>query len=145
MVSNSVLSKNPLFSEMAEKEIETALGVFSANSSFYEKGTIIASSGCLQRFGLVIFGTVQVSFTDIDGNEVLMASVGSGDTFGESMCWLRTNEIPVTITALCDSQILWLSPEALRSKEDCEFVRELRNRFVSMLASKTLSMNDRIQ
>ncbi len=130
---------------MAESDIEKALNVFSTNEVYYEKGAIIASSGCLQKFGLVISGTVQVSFTDIDGNEVLMASVGCGDTFGESMCWLKTNEIPVTITAFQDSQILWLSPEALRLEENCEFVRELRNRFISMLASKTLSMNDRIQ
>ena len=130
---------------MSEEDIQSALDAFSAIRQNYEKGAIIASSCRLMRFGLVLSGTVQVSFTDIDGNSVLMASVSRGDTFGESMCWLKTEEIPVTITAFEDTSLLWLSPEALRDDEHSSFVRELRNRFISMLASKTLSMNDRIQ
>ncbi len=136
---------NPLFSGMNDEDKKQALNVFSAVKQDYEKGDIIAASCQLNRFGLIISGTVQVSFTDIDGNSVLMASVGKGDTFGESMCWLQTQEIPVTITAFEDTSLLWLSPEALREDDHCDFVRELRNRFISMLASKTLSMNQRIQ
>ncbi len=130
---------------MNQEEIEASLKILCATANSYEKNTIIASSCQLKRFGLVLTGMVQVSFTDIDGNAVLMASVEEGDTFGESMCWLQMEEIPVTITAFEDTSLLWLSPDSLRNNDSSPFIRDLRNRFISMLASKTLAMNNRIQ
>ncbi len=145
MLDYGVLALNPLFSGMSNVEIKESLSVFSASCQFYEKNSIIASSCCLKRFGLILSGTVQVAFTDIDGNSVLMASVGRGDTFGESMCWLQMEEIPVTITAFEDVSLVWLSPDSLRGDVHSVLVKNLRNRFISMLATKTLSMNDRVQ
>lgn len=141
-----ILSSNPLFRGMTERETENALAVFSAVKSEYPRNSILASAGSrLYRFGLVLSGTVQVSFTDIDGNDVLMASVTAGETFGESLCWLRVEEIPVTVTAFTDVSLLWLSPDVLMGGESTPIAHELQNRFSSMLAQKTLSMNDRVQ
>ncbi len=130
---------------MTENETEKSLSIFSAVEKRFSKGEIIASAGTrIDRFGLILAGTVQVSFSDIDGNSVIMASVTAGDTFGESLCWLKIPEIAVTVTAFTDATVLMLSPEALSSSSD-PLACELRNRFISMLASKALAMNDRIQ
>ncbi|MBQ9848176.1 MAG: Crp/Fnr family transcriptional regulator [Clostridia bacterium] len=145
--TNEIILSCPLFSGMTEKELENALLLFSAASRAYRRGSILASAGeKLERFGLVLSGTVQVSLIDIDGNPIIMASVTAGDTFGESLCWLRTQEIPVTITAFTDASVLWLSPEELMPEKngDC-FACQMKYRFSSMLAQKTLAMNDRIQ
>ncbi len=140
-----LLPSNMLFNGLHDSEIESALNLFSAKKRKYSKGEIIASAGTrLERFGLVLSGTVQVSFIDIDGNSVIMASVTSGDTFGESLCWLNITEIPVTVTAFSDTEVLLLSPQSLLASND-SLACELRNRFVSMLATKALAMNDRIQ
>lgn len=137
--------QNPLFAGMTEKEIETSLSLFSAVKKEYQKGSVIATQGSrLSRFGFILSGTVQVGFYDIDGNFVIMASVSSGDTFGESLCWLKVEEIPVIITAFTDVTLLWLSPEELL-KGECSQALDLHNRFSKLLAQKTLSMNDRIQ
>lgn len=134
-----------LFKGLNETEIEKALDLFSSVKRKYSKGEMIASAGTrLEKFGLVLSGTVQVSFIDIDGNSVIMASVTKGDTFGESLCWLNIAEIPVTITAFTDVEVLLLSPQSLSASTDT-LACELRNRFVSMLATKALAMNDRIQ
>lgn len=137
----------PLFSGMSDSELENALSLFSAVERFHPRGSILASAGeRLERFGLVISGTVQVSLIDIDGNSIIMASVTSGETFGESLCWLKTEEIPVTITAVADTSVLWLSPENLMpEKSENSLACKLKYRFSSMLARKTLLMNDRIQ
>lgn len=137
----------PLFSGMTETEQKNALALFSAAERLHPRGSILASAGGrLERFGLVLSGTVQVSLIDIDGNSIIMASVTAGETFGESLCWLKTEEIPVTITAVSDAEILWLSPENLMpDKPETDLARELKYRFSSMLAGKTLLMNDRIQ
>lgn len=134
-----------LFKDLNENEIEKALNLFSSVKRKYSKGENIASAGTrLKKFGLVLSGTVQVSFIDIDGNSVIMASVTKGDTFGESLCWLNISEIPVTVTAFTDVEVLLLSPQSLSSSTDA-LALELKNRFVSMLATKALAMNDRIQ
>lgn len=140
-----LLPSNMLFKDLNDSEIEKALNLFSAIKRKYSKGEMIASAGTkLERFGLVLSGTVQVSFIDIDGNSVIMASVTSGDTFGESLCWLNVTEIPVTVTAFTDTEVLLLSPQSLSNSNDA-LACELRNRFVSMIATKALAMNDRIQ
>lgn len=141
-----IIIQNPLFCGMSEQELENALKALDATKSEYCKNEIlVAAGGRLVRFGLVLSGKVEVCFTDIDGNEALMASVSEGDTFGESLCWLTMNDIPVTVTAVSEVSVLWLSPERLRSNDSSDTVHNLRNRFLSMLAGKTLAMNDRIQ
>ncbi|MBR6563008.1 MAG: Crp/Fnr family transcriptional regulator [Clostridia bacterium] len=140
------IEKNPLFSGLDDNECEDALAALSAIKQEYAKGAVIFHAGeRMYRFGLVLCGTVQVSFTDIDGNEILMASADAGDTFGESLCWLKVAEAPVTVTASTDVTLLWLTPELLMSGDTRKIVQELRNRFLSMLAAKTLSMNERVQ
>lgn len=145
-MKKSTLLTSQLFGGMSERDVERSMKIFDVIEKQYAKNEIIAQTGTkLTRFGIVLEGTVQVNFIDIDGNLVLMASVTSGDAFAESLCWLKVEEIPVTITAFTDARVLWLDPTALSANCDDELVRELRNRFVSILASKTLAMNDRVQ
>ena len=140
-----IILKNPLFASFSEAEAEAALTLLTASRGEYCKNSIIISAGGrMYRFAIVLSGEVQVSFTDIDGNDVLMASVTSGESFGESLCWLAVPEVPITVRAVSDTELLWLSPDALRS-DITPIARELYNRFVSMLAQKTLAMNDRVQ
>ncbi|MBQ4317149.1 MAG: Crp/Fnr family transcriptional regulator [Clostridia bacterium] len=145
-MDKNVLIANPLFRGLTDDKIELALEVFSAKRSEYIKNSVLASAGeRLYRFGLVLSGAVEVSFNDIDGNAVIMANVTKGETFGESLCWLGIEEIPVTVTAISDVSLLWLSPDVLKSDDSSAISHELRNRFSSMLAQKTLNMNDRVQ
>lgn len=145
-MNKNPFSNNPLFAGMTDAEIETALSLFAAVGQEYPRGSIIAPAGStLCRFGFVLSGTAQVSFSDIDGNAVIMASVSEGDTFGESLCWLKVPEIPVTITAFTDVSLLWLSPDELARADHSKEAVALHNRFSSMLAKKTLTMNERIQ
>lgn len=131
---------------MTEADIDSALALLLAKKNEYTKNSIVVSAGeTLERFGLVLSGTIQVSFSDIDGNAVIMANVTSGETFGESLCWLGVPEIPVSISAFTDASVLWLSPKALKQGESSDIAHELQNRFSSMLAQKTLAMNDRVQ
>lgn len=141
----NVIRKSPLFSGMDDGQLSASLSLLSAGRAEYCKNSLIISAGSrMYRFALVLSGVVQVSFTDIDGNEVLMASVSAGDTFGESLCWLGREEIPVSVTAQTDVCLLWLIPDAIKN-ESTPLAHILQNRLLSMLAQKTLSMNDRVQ
>ncbi len=136
-----------LFKDLSDSDCRLALKRFSASSAFYKKGEIIKAAGNpLPSFGLVLSGTVQVFIDDINGDRIIMATVEEGVTFGESLSFLKVEEIPVSIFAAEDSSVLWLSAAAL-SNISCEdkLGSLLFSRFVSTLAHRTLDMNDRIQ
>lgn len=98
-------------------------------------------------FGLVLSGTVQVFSFDMDGAPQMMANVGAGESFGESLAYLGTEESPVNVIAAADASVLWLDIAALRKKaaEGDAFALAISERFSSVLALRALSQNDRIQ
>ncbi len=137
----------PLFAGLSESDGERALRLLDAREVRALRGTILQRPGePVARFGIVLSGQVEVSMEDMDGGRVLMAAVPDGGVFAESMCYLGTQSSPVTVTAALDSEILLLSADALRTgASDDPLTAALIGRFTSLLAVKTLSLNDRIQ
>ncbi len=145
-MENKILLKCPLFKGFDQEKLKKALEILSAKKENYPKNTTIISAGTKSnRFGVVLEGIVQVSFWDIDGNPVLMANLPSGDTFGEALCWVETQESPVNVSALTDTLVLWLYPDKLRENISDSVACGLKNNYLSLLAHKTLSMNNRVQ
>lgn len=146
MMDYNLIEKFPLLKGMTKSELEDSLRLLKAKIQSFKKGeTIVSAGSILKKFGIVINGTVQVGFSDIDGNEVIFASVTEGETFGEALCWLDVGEIPLSITSFSDCDILWVSPDSLREKNISPLGNELKSRYLSILAKKTLLMNERIQ
>ena len=132
----------PLFKGMSDEELLSAIAFFNGTAKKFKKGEFVQTLlSPFDRFGLMLSGTVQVYCDDIDGNNMIMATVERGDTFGESLCFINA-ESHVYIQAITDAEILMLSTKGLRSA-DCDIA--LANRFTEMLANRTLAMNDRIQ
>ena len=141
----AVLRTNPLFKDLEQDRFDRQLQVMKAEKARSEKGEMLQAIGePIRRFGIVLSGAVQVCVDDIEGNRMIMAEVAPGNSFGESLCFLRTKESPVYIFASEDSDLLWLSTEDLFAGSDA-FYREIQHRFTATLAGKALTMNNRIQ
>lgn len=141
----AVLRTNPLFKGLEPDRFDRQLQVMKAEKARSEKGEMLQAIGePIRRFGIVLSGAVQVCVDDIEGNRMIMAEVAPGNSFGESLCFLRTKESPVYIFASEDSDLLWLSTEDLFAGSDA-FYREIQHRFTATLAGKALTMNNRIQ
>lgn len=141
----SVLRTNPLFRELDREGFERQLSVMKAEKAYGERGETLQLLGePIRHFGIVLRGAVQVCVDDIEGNRMIMAEVTPGNSFAESLCFLRTKESPVYIFASEDSELLWLSTEDLYAGSDA-FYREIQQRFTATLAVKALTMNNRIQ
>ena len=138
-----------LFRGMRPEELAYALDFFRANRRMYEKGEIVNPLGePLPFFGLVLSGCVQVQTDDIDGNPMIMATVTPGETFGESLHYLRRVS-SVYIVAMADTVILTMQaqemyPSAVQSGRN-ERDAALVHRFLLLLTNRTLEMNNRIQ
>ena len=141
----TILDRCPLFAGLSPEETRAALGFFQAQQKRYARGALLKNPvEPLTAFGLALEGSAAVTMQDIDGREMLLAHVGPGQTFGESLCYLRENA-PLTITAQTDVRVLWLRCDGLRQQAEGDLPRLLQTRFTAMLARRTLSMNDRIQ
>lgn len=138
----------PLFAELPDGDLDRALSIFNARVAEYGRGSFVHRAGeRLGFFGLVLDGNVRVFTDDINGDSMMMASVTRGDTFGESLCWLRVSETDVYICAPDGARVLCLGLDAFRTVDlgQGDLIDELYRRFVSMLARRTLDMNERIQ
>lgn len=139
------LYKCPLFEGLDENETASSFDFFESVEKSYKKGDMITDVGSkLERFGLVLDGSVQVYTLDIDGSQMIMANIVEGETFGESLCFLRENT-QIFACALTDCTVLWLGTDGIRSHDGSLLEKKLVNRFIALLAKRALAQNERIQ
>lgn len=135
-----------MFEGLCDSELSRALEMFSAVTAHYEKGEHLLRAGePFLCFGILLSGTVSVYMDDIDGERMIMASVGAGDAFGESHAYLGTKESPVYILAAESAEVVWLSPSSLYGVMGDSLALRLRERFTALLARRALYQNERIQ
>ena len=130
---------------MNKETIEKTVSDLSGTVKSYQKGEFLHNDyEVFNFFGLVICGTVAACVDDIDGNRMIMANVEAGQTFGESLAFLKIKNSPVYVYATSNSTVLWLNPENLFSNGDKTNI-ELIRRFTEIIAVRPLKMNERIQ
>ncbi len=141
----NTIRKSQLFNGMEDNILAECLEITEAAVSEYKKGGFLhCAFERLNRFGLVLSGTVQACSDDIEGNRMIMAEVTPGLTFGEALCYLKIPDSPVYIVAPERCTVLWLSTDMLyRSDKPAAIIFE--RQFTSVLAARTLAMNGRIQ
>lgn len=143
---DSIIHQSPLFMGLSEADTSKALAWYGAFRSRYSKGDSLHTLlSPMEHFGLVLSGQVQVETNDMDGYRMIMASVGPGGIFGDSLCFL--GEIaPVYIVAVSDCEILWMNTNGLKAPgQKTPFETDMANRFIAMVCHRALSLNDRIQ
>lgn len=142
-----LLRRCPLFADLPDDLLARALSLLSATVRTYARGEYLCRQDeQLSRFGLVLSGTVQVYTDDIEGNQMMMANVTVGETFGESLCYLAREASHIYILTAGGAEVLWLDAALFRREGQAEpFVYTLFSRFTAMLATRTLEMNERIQ
>ena len=144
----ALLADHALFRGMSEDSIRSALVLLRAERRFLRRGeTLRASYEKPDRFGIVLSGQIQAYADDAEGERMIFSTVGKGESFGEALCFLRRNESPVWLFAPEPSEVLLLSLSAFSGagEKDGALLRELKDRFTSVLAARTLEMNRRIQ
>ena len=139
------LQKCPLFRGLTQDELEMAFSFFEARKVAFKKGSILSVlRSSSPAFALVLRGTVHVCHDEADGNRIIMATVTGGQTFGESLCYLRM-EPTVYPIAETDIEMLLFSADKLQNFPKTPLEFELQSRFTAMIARKALEMNGRIQ
>lgn len=127
-----------LFEGMDEAQLTDALSFYGARRASYLKGdTLLSIGSAVERFAVVVSGTVQVMCDDVNGHHMIMATVEAGQTFGESLCLNKAEEAPVYANAFTDCDVYWLRADMFDSDPALRFMR--------LISGKALSMNGRIR
>ncbi|MEE0944249.1 MAG: Crp/Fnr family transcriptional regulator [Clostridia bacterium] len=146
-MDKALLSKAYIFSGLSENELDDALSYLSAREKKYKKGqTLITLGNEISEFAVITKGTVQISCDDINGNQMIMATVTKGNMFAESLAVTANIDSPIYATATEDTVVVWLKASPIRKNiADSPLHTKIIANFIKAVALKCLSMNDRVQ
>ena len=141
-----LIQRSTLFEGLSDPETDRMLWYLKAEEKSYREGEYLQRRGePMDHFGYVLSGVVQVYRDEPDGTRLLMASNGPGDSFGESLCFLRVEDVPVYIVAAEDCRVLWLKMDNVIDPEPGSCDHAAVSRVMASFAQRALNMNDRIQ
>ncbi|NJM11882.1 MAG: Crp/Fnr family transcriptional regulator [Synechococcaceae cyanobacterium SM1_2_3] len=106
-----MLAQLPLFQQLRDSEIQSlAVGTREIELA---KGQMLFQKGyVLDGFYVVVDGQIKLAFSSAQGNEKVVALVGSGQCFGEAIMFLEMPS-PVFAQALVDSRVLYIAKQGL--------------------------------
>ena len=115
----AVLAKCDLFRGISEAELPDALRWLNTTEKTYQKGEMVFMIGdVINHAGIVLEGTVSVSFLDESDNSVNMNVFSQGNLFGESLAYLGGNKSPVQMEANSKCRIAFFDFKAIMSAEE---------------------------
>ena len=128
----AVLAACDLFRGIAGEELPDALRWLNTTEKTYKKGEMVFLIGdTMSRAGIVLEGTVSVSFLDESDNSVNMNVFPQGSLFGESLAYLGGNKSPVQMEASSKCRIAFFDFKAIMGAQ--EYARGYQATLVSNL------------
>ncbi|MCI7813595.1 MAG: Crp/Fnr family transcriptional regulator [Lachnospiraceae bacterium] len=144
----NVLRACPLFYHIEDDNLMAMLRCLKASVKTFRKKSQILSEGDTAKYiGIVLAGTAQIEQTDYFGNRSIVASLEPSDIFGESFACAGVEKIPVDITAVEDTEVLFV--DCLRITQSCSnaciFHRQVIYNLLKIVATKNLLFHQRIR
>ena len=142
-----VLSSCPLFSGIAEIDIEAMLSCLGAQEHTVPKGQIIFQEGSPAIYiGIILTGSVRVIREDYYGNRSIVAHIGPSEVFGESFACAGVKALPVTILAEESCRLLLIDCHRITSSctNACSFHSRVLFNLLRLVAEKNLLFNQKL-
>lgn len=142
-----MLKNTRLFYGIEADELERILRCLSVYKKQYLRGEYIHRYGDkIEAVGVVISGKVMVLNEDYWGNRTILTEVLPGRIFGEAFAAAAAGASYVSVIAVEDCEILFLSLHKLLStcSECCDRHQKLIRNFVAELANKNVVLNEKI-
>ena len=144
----AVLQKCGLFAGIDEEQLLTLLSCLGAVLRTYRKNQPVLSEGDVpDRIGVVLAGVVQIVRVDYYGNRSILTELLPGQMFGESFACADVKEIPVTVTATENSEILMIDAKRIlhMCSSACGFHNRLIYNLMKLVATKNLILNQKLE
>ena len=143
-----ILQKTTLFLNMSEAEIREMLDCLNARKTTSLKNTMLLHYGDFcDSIGIVLHGTLHITREDFWGNSTLIAQCVPGDIFGETYAMSPNHIFEVNVTAITDSEILFLQLGKILSvcSTACTFHNRLIQNLLQAMASRNYLLSKKIE
>ncbi len=142
-----ILKHSPFFTGLSDEEILSVLHCVEASVVTKQKDSYIFRAGdATEVMGLVITGSALIIQEDLWGHRNILSKCSSGDFFGEPYAARPGAILNISVVAEKDAEILLLNVRKLlvTCPTACEHHQKLIRNLVSVLANKTLILNEKI-
>ncbi|MFN8241024.1 MAG: Crp/Fnr family transcriptional regulator [Bacteroidales bacterium] len=140
----SILSKATLFQGLSSEMISKSLDKIFYRIKKYKAGSLIASSGeKVDRFQLILEGTVKGEMVDIAGRVIKIEDIPPSGALAPAFMFGNRNSYPVNVISVTDSTILVI--------ERLEFLKLLTTdsrllvNFLDMISNRSQFLSDKIK
>ncbi len=141
-----VLSKSLLFKNLDQSSIERILDELSGNKKVLKKNSILFSEGDrVESLCFVLSGKLQLVKYSYMGQKSIVVTLKKGDFFAEALAFSKTKISPVTVEAITDCEIFFISVEDLLQNEVIdEWRKRLLLNLLEMSFEKSFALNKKI-
>ena len=137
-----------LIENIKETELPSMLNCLGARTKPFKKSEFIFLEGDeLKQIGILLEGTIHMVKEDIWGGKAILASLKSGDLFGESFVCGEFGSSSVSFQAASDCKVLLLSFHKVlcSCNKSCVFHHKLIENMVTVIAQKNVLMMNKLE
>lgn len=142
------LKKVSLFGDIETAEIKSLLTCLSAKTGYFKAKEAIFLAGDKAEFvGIVLSGQVQIVKEDFYGNKNIVASVETGQLFGEAFACADIKTMPVSVFAVEDCEIMLIDYRRIITTcpHNCSFHSKLIYNMLRIVANKNIMLSQKIE
>lgn len=141
------LQRTSLFKNISREDIELMIKCLSVRSVKYKKNEFVFNAGDeINEIGVVITGSVNLIREDFWGNRFIFEKIGPSGMFGETIVFAETNNLPVSVVASQDTEILYLCSDRIITtcSSACKFHNNLIHNMVQIISNKNVMLTQKI-
>lgn len=142
-----VIQKSPLFSGIAEKEIQAMLSCLDARKKAFCKDDFIFHAGdTTEVIGILLEGAAFIVQDDFWGNRNILSTVMPGQSFAETFACTIGAAMTVSVVAESDCDVLFLNVRRILTvcSVACSHHNRIIRNLLSELAERNLTYNEKL-
>ena len=145
---DSALLSCQLFAGIPISGLKSMLGCLGARERRFSKNSFIVVAGCkMDWVGVVLSGAVLIQREDYWGKRNIIDRIESGASFGEAFVYAQVEELPVSVIAIEDSEILLLDGGRIIKPcaSVCSFHEAIVKNLALLLAKKNITLIQKLE
>ena len=143
MELSKILKNLQLFNNLNDLEIEEVKNFLSDIKTYKSKSTVFNVGDEINYIGILLSGQVELAIDDAFGNKTILSKLSAPALFAESVLIRGIKEIPLSVVATTDSQIIFFDYKSFSAK-NLSSREKVKDNLIDILAGKNLFMRDKL-
>ena len=142
------ISKCPLFTGIAESDLEMLLACLSSRRQSYDKdGFVIMAGERVSDIGIVLSGRVLVLKEDFWGNRTILSEIEAPGLYAEAFSCAEEKVFPVSVMATEKTEVLFLDYKRVVTSctSACAIHAALIQNMLRIISRKNIALVDKIE